>query len=110
MRSKLIEKYGDSCNFCGEKNLVESGRISFDHIEPFSKGGSGDFDNLQILCSTCNTLKSNRSQNDFEKYMKIREETPKMVKALSDKFPEIEEDADFIYKKVGVERIYRFIK
>ena len=42
------------CVYCG------SGKeLQLDHIIPFSKGGATTFENLQILCRSCNLKKSN---------------------------------------------------
>jgi 5-methylcytosine-specific restriction endonuclease McrA len=49
---ELIKRYGDSCLNCGaDSNLV------IDHIVPIAKGGLSEFDNLQLLCESCNRLK-----------------------------------------------------
>ncbi|NET44579.1 MAG: HNH endonuclease [Okeania sp. SIO2B3] len=34
--------------------------LKADHIYPFSKGGLTTWDNLQLLCISCNSKKSNK--------------------------------------------------
>lgn len=53
---KSIIKPGSKCEKCGSfKNLT------VDHIIPITKGGANDIKNVQVLCRTCNILKSNRT-------------------------------------------------
>jgi superfamily II DNA or RNA helicase len=45
------------CADCG-KASVHKGVFQIDHIMPMSKGGKTKADNLQLLCRTCNMIKS----------------------------------------------------
>lgn len=58
-RLDVFERDDYRCQMCGR--TVEDGiKLHIDHIVPFSKGGSNDMDNLQVLCHECNLAKHDR--------------------------------------------------
>ena len=53
VKDKVWNRDGGCCVLCGSNENIE-----FDHIVPFSKGGSNTYRNIQILCESCNRKKS----------------------------------------------------
>ena len=64
LRYKVLTKYGPVCMLCGAKD-----EIVVDHIKPRSKFPDLqlEFDNLQVLCDSCNKGKSNKDYTDFRR-------------------------------------------
>ena len=56
----LDEHRGSPCTFCSEPNATH-----IDHIIPLARGGSHTFDNIQILCYTCNFSKRDMLADEF---------------------------------------------
>lgn len=50
----VYSRDGGICKCCGSSINLE-----YDHISPFSCGGSSDISNIQLLCQKCNRSKSN---------------------------------------------------
>jgi hypothetical protein len=55
VRNEVWRRDQGKCVNCQSQNKLE-----FDHIIPFSKGGSDTVRNIQLLCENCNRLKSNK--------------------------------------------------
>lgn len=53
VKDRVWNRDGGKCVLCGSNEKIE-----FDHIVPFSKGGSNTYRNIQILCQDCNRKKS----------------------------------------------------
>lgn len=70
-RLDVFERDDYRCQMCGR--TVEDGiKLYIDHIVPFSKGGSNDMDNLQVLCHECNLAKHDRM--DLKRTRELLEE------------------------------------
>lgn len=63
IKFKVLRRDNNICQLCGHSVLDEN--INFDHIVPWSKGGSSDEGNIRILCSECNKKRSNNFENEL---------------------------------------------
>lgn len=63
---ELLQFYGGVCLKCGATEDLQA-----DHVVPLAEGGRHATYNLQILCRSCNSSKSNRNAEDYRKYPKL---------------------------------------
>lgn len=52
LRFEVLRRDGFACRYCGATG--DDAALEVDHIEPRSKGGSDDIDNLITACFACN--------------------------------------------------------
>ena len=71
IRYDVLKRCGFKCCACGSKD-----NLHIDHIKPFSKYPelASDFDNLQVLCISCNASKRDRHEDD------LRPDAPKSTR------------------------------
>lgn len=55
VQREVWQRDGGRCVECSTRE-----KLCFDHIVPFSRGGSNTVRNLQLLCESCNSSKGNR--------------------------------------------------
>lgn len=55
VREQIFNKYGAACLRCGSTE-----KLSIDHVVPVAKGGENHVKNLQPLCKSCNSRKSDQ--------------------------------------------------
>jgi len=70
VRYEVLKRAHGRCELCGCP--ADLRMLHVDHIDPKSKGGSNDLDNLQALCDLCNANKGNRDATDFRTWAKER--------------------------------------
>lgn len=54
-RNSIYARDGHKCQYCGATR-----KLTIDHVIPKSKGGSDDWDNLVVACSSCNIKKGDK--------------------------------------------------
>ena len=65
LRHRLAKKQVGRCVYCRNQLSPHGKAFTIDHIIPVSAGGTDDEGNLQALCRTCNTLKSDHTHAEF---------------------------------------------
>lgn len=55
IRQAVFQRDGKICKHCGATS-----ELTIDHKEPITMGGTNDLSNLQVLCRSCNSKKSNK--------------------------------------------------
>ena len=60
---KVIRRDNNTCQICSKTVLDKD--IQFDHIIPWSKGGSSDESNIRILCPECNRKRGNDFESEY---------------------------------------------
>lgn len=60
---RVLKRENQICQVC-QKSVIDHD-IEFDHIIPWSKGGSSDESNIRLLCSSCNKKRSNNFVDEY---------------------------------------------
>jgi 5-methylcytosine-specific restriction endonuclease McrA len=58
LRFEVFKRDGFKCQYCGNHPPIVV--LEVDHINPVSKGGTNEIDNLVTSCFDCNRGKGNR--------------------------------------------------
>lgn len=64
LASWLKEKRGTECPYCGAP------AYHIDHKNPLARGGSHTWDNIEIICETCNFAKNNTTKEEYLDWIK----------------------------------------
>ena len=75
VKERLYKEQGGKCNGCREDFKIWN--LAIDHILPKSKGGGDYYENYQLLCPTCNSIKGNRPMEFLRMKIEKREQMMK---------------------------------
>lgn len=65
---RLYDDQNGQCAYCGIRLFWDiPGDIHIDHIQPITRGGSNNADNLAITCAHCNLSKHDKTIAEWEK-------------------------------------------
>ncbi|MCL2745466.1 MAG: HNH endonuclease [Planctomycetaceae bacterium] len=59
VKERLYKEQNGKCNACGREFEIRD--FDIDHIIPSTKGGGDYYENYQLLCSSCNKIKGDRT-------------------------------------------------
>ncbi len=68
VRYEVLKRAKFHCELCGIS--ADKKALEVDHIIPKNKGGSDDISNLQALCYSCNSMKRDKDDIDFNEVRK----------------------------------------
>lgn len=95
----LFERTGYKCAACGVSGNETT--ISVDHIVALNNGGSNTIENIQPLCTKCNSKKSDVHSTNYitgdEDYFSIEDEWPKVKVCLDEILDHAEKSIKHIY-------------
>ncbi len=74
-RKNIYRRDSYTCQYCGAK--PGSRELSIDHIVPRSSGGKSTWTNCVLACTTCNSVKANRSIEESGLGLRKLPEKPK---------------------------------
>lgn len=64
IRRQLIREHGAICGLC-EKPILRMKDATIDHIVPLAKGGTDEYENMQLAHYDCNQEKGCMSPEEF---------------------------------------------
>ena len=67
----ILEEFGHCCAYCLRHESVV-GKLSVDHMDPLSRGGTNEPENLVPACRPCNSSKSSKNLLEFLAYKSKR--------------------------------------
>jgi 5-methylcytosine-specific restriction endonuclease McrA len=58
--AEVCRRYADTCIYCGSTE-----KITIEHLQPISRGGTNEASNLAPACLSCNSSKRNKTYKEY---------------------------------------------
>jgi len=62
LKARIEQEERQRCSYCLTSEANSGIPMTFDHIQPRSKGGATSFENVCLACRTCNEYKSDSTE------------------------------------------------
>jgi 5-methylcytosine-specific restriction endonuclease McrA len=76
-RINIYMRDGWKCQYCGKKKHTKE--LTFDHVQPTSKGGKTNWLNIVTACRTCNLKKADKTPEEANMKLMKAPEKPKWL-------------------------------
>lgn len=73
IEAALLDKSGEVCFLCGERNIEATEKLVADHDTPEVDGGETKLSNLNLVHERCNSFKRSHPTVDVRPYLKLTE-------------------------------------
>ena len=64
-KGRLFREQGGRCRYCGASKRMRN--LQIEHLDPVVRGGSNDYQNLQLTCAPCNQRKGMQTDAEFRR-------------------------------------------
>lgn len=79
-RLNIYARDGFACQYCGSRQATED--LTFDHVQPRSRGGRTTWENIVTCCTGCNVEKANRTPAEAGMTLLSRPRKPRYLPAV----------------------------
>lgn len=104
-KQEVKSRDGYHCLCCGE---IRRNKLVVDHIKPRYYGGTHSLDNLQTLCSTCNSIKGTETVNFRNHQTPLNAPPSRCIEVrfpLGENAKSIRRSINFFYRAAAVESV-----
>jgi 5-methylcytosine-specific restriction endonuclease McrA len=89
-RDSLFDRDKNCCQYCGKRFRTRD--LNIDHVQPKSRGGKTEWENLVCSCEPCNTKKADRTPAEAGMHLIRQPKKPMWRPFISANFDDVAKD------------------